>query len=97
MTKEEIIKQCPDLWEIVCEYYDEEEAVDIINNKDYEYYDEVYDAYDLGQYLIDYGLCGEIYPEVKDFIDYEAFGYNRINTFKGGFTKNGYVKLGDNI
>ena len=57
------------------------------------YYPNVKDREELGQYVVDEGLWGEISENLINYIDYEAIGRDIDLNANGCFTENGFIEL----
>ena len=74
-----------------CEDY--EDAYSILTNYEYSYYPDVHNEEDLGYYVVDEGLWGEIPDNLVNYIDYEAIGRDVSLNANGCFTDNGFIKV----
>lgn len=72
---------------------DFEEAYSTWEAGDFSYYPDVKDREELGQYIVDEGLWGEIPENLIDYIDYEAIGRDVDLNARGCFTENGFIEL----
>ena len=57
------------------------------------YYPDVTDREELGQYVVDEGLWGEISKTLINYIDYEAIGRDIELNARGCFTDNGFIEV----
>lgn len=60
---------------------------------EYMYIPDVSDESDIGYYLVDEGLFGEVPEKVAMYLDYKAIGRDYIINSAGTFTNNGYVNI----
>lgn len=72
---------------------DFEEAYSIWEAGDFSYYPDVKDREELGQYVVDEGLWGEIPENLINYIDYEAIGRDIDLNANGCFTDNGFIEV----
>lgn len=72
---------------------DFEEAYSTWEAGDFSYYPDVKDREELGQYVVDEGLWGEIPENLINYIDYEAIGRDIDLSANGCFTENGFIEL----
>lgn len=72
---------------------DFEEAYSTWEAGDFNYYPGVKDREELGQYIVDEGLWGEIPENLINYIDYEAIGRDVDLNTRGCFTENGFIEL----
>lgn len=72
---------------------DFEEAYSTWEAGDFSYYPDVKDREELGQYVVDEGLWGEIPENLINYIDYEAIGRDIDLNANGCFTENGFIEL----
>lgn len=76
------------------EYCDDyEDAYSILTNYEYTYYPDVHNEDDLGHYVVDEGLWGEIPDNLVNYIDYEAIGRDIALNANGCFTDNGFIAV----
>lgn len=72
---------------------DFEEAYSTWEAGDFSYYPDVKDREELGQYVVDEGLWGEIPENLINYIDYEAIGRDIDLNARGCFTNNGFIEV----
>lgn len=72
---------------------DFEEAYSTWEAGDFSYYPDVKDREELGQYVVDEGLWGEIPENLINYIDYEAIGRDIDLNANGCFTENGFIEV----
>lgn len=72
---------------------DFEEAYSTWEAGKFSYYPDVKDREELGQYVIDEGLWGEIPDNLVNYIDYEAIGRDIDLNANGCFTDNGFIEV----
>lgn len=60
---------------------------------EFSYYPDVKDREELGQYVVDEGLWGEIPENLINYIDYEAIGRDIALNANGCFTDNGFIEV----
>lgn len=72
---------------------DFEEAYSTWEAGDFSYYPDVKDREELGQYVVDEGLWGEIPENLINYIDYEAIGRDIDLNANGCFTDNGFIEV----
>lgn len=72
---------------------DFEEAYSTWEAGDFSYYPDVKSREELGQYVVDEGLWGEIPENLINYIDYEAIGRDIDLNANGCFTENGFIEL----
>ena len=72
---------------------DFEEAYSTWEAGNFCYYPDVKDREELGQYVIDEGLWGEISETLSNYIDYEAIGRDIDLNANGCFTDNGFIEV----
>lgn len=72
---------------------DFEEAYSTWEAGDFNYYPDVKDREELGQYVVDEGLWGEIPENLINYIDYEAIGRDVSLNANGCFTDNGFIEV----
>lgn len=69
------------------------EALEVLRDGEYSYYPGVYEEEDLGVFVVDEGLFGEVPESLLNYLDYEAIGRDwRINE-GGSFTSKGYITV----
>ena len=94
---EELNKDCVDsdilsgLLELTGNDFDN--AYNHVIDGDYFYIPDVSDESDIGYYLVDEGLFGEVPEKVAMYLDYKAIGRDYIINSAGTFTNNGYVSI----
>lgn len=72
---------------------DFEEAYSTWEAGKFSYYPDVKDREELGQYVINEGLWGEIPDNLVNYIDYEAIGRDIDLNANGCFTDNGFIEV----
>lgn len=72
---------------------DFEEAYSTWEAGSFRYYPDVKDREELGQYVVDEGLWGEIPENLINYIDYEAIGRDIDLNARGCFTDNGFIEV----
>lgn len=72
---------------------DFEEAYSTWEAGKFSYYPDVKDREELGQYVVDEGLWGEIPENLINYIDYEAIGRDIDLNANGCFTDNGFIEV----
>lgn len=72
---------------------DFEEAYSTWEAGDFNYYPDVKDREELGRYVVDEGLWGEIPDNLVNYIDYEAIGRDIDLNANGCFTDNGFIEV----
>lgn len=72
---------------------DFEEAYSTWEAGKFSYYPDVKDREELGQYVINEGLWGEIPDNLVNYIDYEAIGRDIALNANGCFTDNGFIEV----
>lgn len=82
------------VFKALMEYCDDyEDAYSILTNYEYTYYPDVHNEDDLGYYVVDEGLWGEIPDNLVNYIDYEAIGRDIALNANGCFTDNGFIAV----
>lgn len=82
------------VFKALMEYCDDyEDAYSILTNYEYTYYPDVHNEEDLGYYVVDEGLWGEIPDNLVNYIDYEAIGRDIALNANGCFTDNGFIAV----
>lgn len=91
----ELDNQCAeDEFKALMEYLGNfEEAYSTWEAGKFSYYPDVKDREELGQYVVDEGLWGEIPENLINYIDYEAIGRDIDLNARGCFTENGFIEL----
>lgn len=91
----ELDNQCAeDEFKALMEYLgDFEEAYSTWEAGKFSYYPDVKDREELGQYVVDEGLWGEIPEKLINYIDYEAIGRDIDLNANGCFTDNGFIEV----
>ena len=91
----ELDNQCAeDEFKALMEYLgDFEEAYSTWEAGKFSYYPDVKDREELGQYVVDEGLWGEIPENLINYIDYEAIGRDIDLNANGRFTDNGFIEV----
>lgn len=91
----ELDNQCAeDEFKALMEYLgDFEEAYSTWEAGKFSYYPDVKDREELGQYVVDEGLWGEISENLINYIDYEAIGRDIDLNANGCFTDNGFIEV----
>ena len=91
----ELDNQCAeDEFKALMEYLgDFEEAYSTWEAGKFSYYPDVKDREELGQYVVDEGLWGEIPENLINYIDYEAIGRDIDLNANGCFTDNGFIEV----
>lgn len=91
----ELDNQCAeDEFKALMEYLgDFDKAYSTWEAGDFSYYPDVKDREELGQYVVDEGLWGEIPEKLINYIDYEAIGRDIDLNARGCFTDNGFIEL----
>lgn len=72
---------------------DFEEAYSTWEIGNFSYYPDIKDREELGQYVVDEGLWGEIPENLINYIDYEAIGRDIDLNARGCFTDNGFIEV----
>lgn len=72
---------------------DFEEAYSTWEAGEFIYYPDVNDREELGHYVVDEGLWGEISKTLINYIDYEAIGRDIDLNARGCFTDNGFIEV----
>ena len=76
------------------EYYDDfDDAYECCKHENFCFYPDVQDEEDLGRYIVDEGLWGEIPDNLVNYIDYEAIGRDVSLNANGRFTDNGFIEV----
>lgn len=91
----ELDNQCAeDEFKALMEYLgDFEKAYSTWEAGKFSYYPDVKDREELGQYVVDEGLWGEISENLINYIDYEAIGRDIDLNANGCFTDNGFIEV----
>lgn len=79
---------------LINEGYNFEEALDIVQDGDYMYYDNCNDMTDVAyQYIEETGLLNDVPDFMRNYFDYEAYG--RDMSYEGHFiaTDSGYIEV----
>lgn len=79
---------------LINEGYNFEEALDIVQDGDYMYYDNCNDMADVAyQYIEETGLLNDVPEHLRNYFDYEAYG--RDMSYEGHFiaTDSGYIEV----
>lgn len=74
--------------------YNFDEALEIVENQDYYYYDECYDMTDVAiRYCEEAGILNDIPDYLQNYFDFEAYG--RDMSYSGNFiaTDTGYIEV----
>lgn len=76
--------------EIIIDGY---EAFEVLQRQDYSFYPDINDYDELGEYIVDEGLWGEVPENLVPYLDYEKIGRDIALSSSGGFVEGGYLEL----
>ena len=82
-----------DFWAIYEIVQDVLEAYEILERQDYSFYPDINDYDELGEYIVDEGLWGEVPENLVPYLDYEKIGRDIALNSSGGFVEGGYLEL----
>ena len=74
-------------------FNDFDEAYDCFTSSNYTYFPDVFDEYQLGEYLVEAGYFGDVEEGLKDFIDYNKLGVATVQSNNCMFTEFGYIEI----